>query len=258
MIELVNELNILSEESSLIAEFCSVISSKDKLCSIELSTKLGKYDNVIVLGNYFPKAGDTGVVLFAGKYKYPYFIPKFKQGTSPGSIDYSTDYDIEGSPKDFANFIDEIDKIPEYKVYFDIYAPREHLWGLPIFIQILFNVGKLFYEKFGRQIKLGDIARAVGGKYGPHKGVGHATGRGCDLNDILDNIDAVTNDTAYQNAADVLRVFQSAGIKAVVWDIQFSKYEKKFRQDFGQFIRTTDGSHRTHWHVSVIEPGQYQ
>lgn len=255
--ELENQLNIIQEESNLIVDIGSVLENTGKTCTIESSTKLGKYTDVAILGSYSPKKGDSGLLIFAGKYKLPYFIPKFKGGMNPGGSRIDTD-NTEQGVKDFVNFQDELEKNPEYKNYFQIDSPREEQWGVPVFIQVLFEVGKSFYNRFNRKIRIGDISVQRGGKFGPHKGVGHASGKGCDLNDVYDAIDSINNDESYGIAYDILNIFKSSGIKAVIWDIQYSKYETKFRQDFGEFIRTSDGGHRNHWHVSIIEPGQYQ
>ena len=257
-----NELNKKSEESSLVLDFCSVLENTGKTVTIESSTKAGKYENVIVLGNYSPKKGDTGVVAFAGKYKYPYFIPKFNSiMAGPSGWNNINTAPITGETSDFINFFDELDKRPIYKTYFNCTSERDKMWGLPVFIEILLTVGKSFYYKFNKMIQIGDISMAEGGTFSSHKGVGHSTGKGCDLNDVdatLDNVEFIDTDTKYKQAVDVLRIFKTSGIRAVIWDIQYSKYEEQFKKDFGSFIRTTDGSHKTHWHVSVIDPGQAQ
>lgn len=93
--DLLNRINVSTEETSLRFDICIVSGIKSNTVEVELYNREGVYSDVIVVGNYFPKKDDVGLLLLAGRSKYPFFIPKYFDNMLPIGSNSVASYDTE-------------------------------------------------------------------------------------------------------------------------------------------------------------------
>lgn len=85
MKDLLNKILQEEETYNLIFEPGYVLEIQDTKISVGLNNRVGKLDEVQVVGDYFPIENDNGLIVYAGKSKIPFFFPQLKENMPAGS-----------------------------------------------------------------------------------------------------------------------------------------------------------------------------
>lgn len=106
-----DDLNIIQieneRETTINTNHAEVIKLNEKTIDVKLSNRPGTYINCQVLGSYFPKEKDKGILLLVDAGKFPVFWP-FKTGS--GSKSGSNKIEVEGDKFDLGPLIIYSDK----------------------------------------------------------------------------------------------------------------------------------------------------
>jgi len=236
--------------------------AKNGTVDVQLLQRNFKLVSCIIVGNNSIPKDTKGIVLFVSKSKYPCFIP-FYFGTNSssnehkkGSFDLTTfkTNDNEEYPKEgFVNLRDYLKSVGLSEgVHFKYRAssPYSEQWGTRSTVISILNIIKDWYNytKGNSLFIPGDIAVNGGGKYGPHSGRGHATGRAIDCYttnglEIASNINSSNQNELFA----LLDILFNYGVVGIMWQPNKPTIDR-----YGSNRVIWDSNHGTHFHVSFI------
>lgn len=259
--DLLHKISVDNATVSLNVEIGRVNGYGSNGLEISFYDREGIVDNVILLGTYKPVVDSGGLILYAGKSKYPCFLP-FYTGSQPnneGENKSSTNKNEPQSVIDTSNWIniEDAGKSVINSGTLKIENGYDNHWGTPDVIKFIIQIA-VDWENSPDNINkskfiIHDISRSNGGNFESHVGLGHRTGRAVDgyttdnlqISSCSGGVDKIKTPDKWKAKIAFMNICYKNGATHIMHTD--SKWQSAFPDGT---MADKKGGHRTHFHIS--------